>query len=83
MNLADLEALSKEVRARGLAFHLDGARAWNALVARGQWGDSDALRRTATCSTAFTCLSKGLGYPVGSVLVGPQPFIQKPTAFAK
>ncbi|KAI9459581.1 L-threonine aldolase [Russula earlei] len=56
-----------------MAFHLDGARLFNALVAKGE--------TTAQYGSAFNtisiCLSKGLGAPVGSVLLGPKPFIQK------
>ena len=77
-NLADLEELSLEVRSRGLAFHLDGARAWNAFVARGQWGDVNAISAYGRLFDSISlCLSKGLGCPVGSVLVGPNPFIQE------
>ena len=77
-NLAKLEALSLEVRSRGLAFHLDGARAWNAFVARGQWGDVNAIAAYGRLFDSISlCLSKGLGCPVGSVLVGPNPFIQE------
>lgn len=51
---------------RGLALHLDGARLFNALVETGetplQWG--------ALFDSISICLSKGLGAPVGSVLVG-------------
>lgn len=49
-----------------LGFHLDGARLWNALVAKNettrQYGD--------VFDTISVCLSKGLGCPVGSVLIG-------------
>lgn len=77
-NLSKLETLSREVRTRGLAFHLDGARAWNAFVARGQWGDPSALKAYGQLFDSISlCLSKGLGCPVGSVLVGPQSFIQE------
>ncbi len=56
----------------GLALHLDGARYFNAAVATG--GPIDAI--AAPCDTISICLSKGLGAPVGSVLVGPAAFIQ-------
>ena len=64
-----LEAI-REVRsattAVGVAMHLDGARLWNAHVASGV-----ALRDYGTeFDTVSVCLSKGLGAPVGSVLVG-------------
>ncbi len=58
-------------REHGLALHLDGARLFNALVATGQdersWG--------ATVDSISLCLSKGLGCPVGSVLIGDRAFI--------
>jgi threonine aldolase len=53
-------------RERGVAMHLDGARLWNAHVASGV-SLSDYGREFDTVSV---CLSKGLGAPVGSVLVG-------------
>lgn len=53
-------------RERGVAMHLDGARLWNAHVASGV-----ALADYGTeFDTVSVCLSKGLGAPVGSVLVG-------------
>jgi threonine aldolase len=52
-------------RAAGLGLHLDGARLWNAHVASGL-----PLRALASgFDTASVCLSKGLGAPIGSVLV--------------
>ena len=64
-----IEAI-REVRAAtqavGVAMHLDGARLWNAHVASGV-----SLRDYGTqFDTVSVCLSKGLGAPVGSVLVG-------------
>jgi threonine aldolase len=60
----------REVRAfcdrHGLALHLDGARLFNAAAA----GGGSAADYAATCHTVSICLSKGLGAPVGSVLVG-------------
>lgn len=60
---AEIAAICRE---EGLPFHLDGARAFNAAVALGV-----DLRDVVTgFDTASICLSKGLGAPVGSVLVG-------------
>jgi threonine aldolase len=57
----------------GLALHLDGARIFNAMVVDGQepkaWGKP--------FHSISVCLSKGLGAPVGSVLLGPKPFIHE------
>ena len=55
----------------GLKLHLDGARIWNAHVASGV----PLAEIAAPCDTVSVCLSKGLGAPVGSVLVGDAPTI--------
>ncbi len=64
--LAALQQLRRETSAVGVRMHLDGARLWNAHVASGV--ALDDYGRTA--DTVSVCLSKGLGAPVGSVLVG-------------
>lgn len=70
--------ISEACRAEGLAFHLDGARAWNAWVQREMWGDEAALRSYgALFDSVSLCFSKGLGCPVGSVLVGSEAFIRE------
>merc|ERR1712107_536179 len=61
-------ALCKELN---LAFHVDGARLWNAAVKLG----IPPRDLVATADTVTVCLSKGLGAPVGSVLVGSDSFI--------
>ena len=58
---------------RGLALHLDGARVWNAIVAKNE----DFLRYGKTFDSISVCLSKSLGCPVGSLLLGTKPFIKK------
>lgn len=58
---------------KGLATHLDGARICNAAVRQGI-GLADAVKGFDTVSV---CLSKGLGAPVGSVLLGPKAFIEE------
>jgi threonine aldolase len=55
----------------GLRLHLDGARLANAVVATG----ISFAAYAALCDTVSVCLSKGLGAPVGSVLVGDAPTI--------
>jgi threonine aldolase len=57
----------------GLSYHLDGARLWNALVAKNQ-SPKDFGKLFDTISV---CLSKGLGAPVGSVLLGTKEHIHK------
>jgi len=71
--IGDMEALSRWARERGLAVHLDGARLFNAVVASGV-----AARRWAACAdTVSICLSKGLGAPVGTCLVGDAEAINR------
>lgn len=60
-------------RERGLALHLDGARIFNAAVALGR----PAGEITRKFDSVMFCLSKGLGAPVGSMLVGSREFIDK------
>ena len=67
----ELEAIAAFTKAHGLALHLDGARIFNALVATGQRSE-DYGRLFDSISV---CLSKGLGAPVGSVLLGSAEFI--------
>jgi threonine aldolase len=75
-DVQELERLSAECRKRGLGFHLDGARVWNAWVQRGEWGRPERLRAYGQLFDSISlCLSKGLGCPVGSVLVGSKEFI--------
>lgn len=71
--IADMEAVSAWARQRGLAVHLDGARLFNAAVASGV-----AVDRWAACAdTVSLCLSKGLGAPVGTCLVGDAKTIER------
>ncbi|MCK0179380.1 aminotransferase class I/II-fold pyridoxal phosphate-dependent enzyme [Flavobacteriaceae bacterium S0862] len=51
-----------------LGYHLDGARLWNALVTK----DETAKQYGEVFDTISVCLSKGLGCPIGSVLVGDE-----------
>jgi threonine aldolase len=61
-----MSAIGSIARENGLKFHLDGARLWNALVARQE----DPLFYGETFDTISVCFSKGMGCPVGSVLLG-------------
>lgn len=58
---------------KGLGFHLDGARLWNALVAKKQ----TPVQYGEVFDSISICLSKSLGCPVGSVLLGKKDFIKK------
>ena len=59
--------------ANNLKFHLDGARIWNALVANNE----NPREYGKIFDTISVCFSKGLGAPVGSVLVGSKAAMQK------
>ena len=60
-------------RKNSLALHLDGARLWNASVATGL----TMLELSAPFDSVSVCLSKGLGAPVGSLLVGTEEYIHR------
>jgi threonine aldolase len=63
-------------RRHGVPLHLDGARFWNAVVA--QRGDGvDATTLAAPADSVTFCLSKGLGCPVGSLVVGSASFVAR------
>jgi threonine aldolase len=69
--LENIRAIRKVAHARGLKLHLDGARIFNALV---ETGDSPAMIGALVDSVSI-CISKGLGAPVGSVLIGKKDYI--------
>jgi threonine aldolase len=68
-----MEAATALARRHGLATHLDGARIFNAATAL----NTPVATLTRSFDTVSVCLSKGLGAPVGSVLVGSAPLIAK------
>ena len=63
--------VAEAAQRHGLALHLDGARLWNAAVAL----DLPEADLAAPFDTVNVCLSKGLGAPVGSVLVGSEAHV--------
>lgn len=63
--------ITGEARKRGIPVHLDGARIFNASAASGL----GVNELSEGCDSVMFCLSKGLGAPVGSMLVGDQDFI--------
>lgn len=75
----ELSRLRTMTRRRGLGLHLDGARVWNAQVARGAATDrgADWSSYGRHFDSISVCLSKGLGAPVGSVLLGDRDFIRE------
>ncbi|KAK9829692.1 hypothetical protein WJX72_007383 [[Myrmecia] bisecta] len=73
LDLGYMEAVHSWAEAQGLPIHLDGARVFNAATYLGVPVAAIAAQVT---SMQF-CLSKGLGAPVGSMVVGPRAFIGK------
>ena len=69
----EIEAISKACKENQLFLHLDGARIFNALVETGE----NPKDHGKLFDTISICLSKGLGAPVGSVLIGKEEHIKK------
>jgi threonine aldolase len=69
----DIKQIKKICEANDLSFHLDGARLFNALVAKNE----SPKQYGKIFDSISICISKGLGAPVGSVLIGTQRFIAK------
>ena len=72
-NWQEIEQISAVCKEKGLILHLDGARLFNAMVATGQ----TAAQYGKVFDSISICLSKGLGAPVGSLLLGNRAFIKK------
>jgi threonine aldolase len=70
---ADIDAAAEAAHDLGVPVHLDGARLFNACIAL----DTDPEEMTANVDTVMFCLSKGLGAPVGSILAGPESFVDR------
>jgi threonine aldolase len=76
---AQARAIVELAHAEKLPIHLDGARIFNAAVATGK-----SVQELATgFDSVMFCLSKGLGAPVGSLLVGNREFIEEARRFRK
>ncbi len=71
--LDELRKIKQVCDANNLKFHLDGARIWNAIVSKKQHPKNFGQ----LFDTISVCLSKGLGAPIGSVLISDQVTINK------
>lgn len=71
-DFSELEKIKTICDTNNLGYHLDGARLWNALVAKQE----NAKQYGVLFDTISVCLSKGLGCPIGSVLVGNKALMQ-------
>jgi threonine aldolase len=72
-DFSELKKIQKLSKQKNLAFHLDGARLFNALVAKNE----SPKQYGALFDTISICLSKGLGAPIGSILLGSKVHIAK------
>jgi threonine aldolase len=72
-DLAEISRIKEVCRDNHLKLHLDGARLFNALVARNQ----QATEYGRLFDSISVCLNKGLGCPIGSILMGPAAFIRQ------
>ena len=72
-DFSELEKLQKVSKENNLAFHLHGARLFNALVAKNE----TPKQYGALFDTISICLSKGLGAPIGSILLGSKEHIAR------
>lgn len=78
-DLDTLKALRTTADELGLKYHMDGARLFNALVETGD----DPAEVGALFDSVSICLSKGLGAPVGSLLLGSKDFVKRGRRFRK
>ncbi len=77
--LSVLNEIWAGAKAKGLPVHLDGARVFNAAVAL----ESTVAALTSGFDTVMSCLSKGLGAPIGSMLVGSRAAIEEARSVRK
>ncbi len=75
----EIDTIANFARERGIALHLDGARLWNASVASG----ISPREYAEPFDTVSVCLSKGLGAPIGSVMVGTRRHVDVARRFRK
>ena len=73
LTLEHTRAVAAIAHERGVPLHVDGARFFNSCVAQGL----APAELAAPADTVTFCLSKGLAAPIGSVVVGPAPFIDR------
>jgi threonine aldolase len=78
-DFSEIDAIQKVAKSNGLGLHLDGARIFNAIVHKKE----DPKQYGKVFDSISICLSKGLGAPVGSVLIGSAPFIKKARRWRK
>ena len=78
-NLTTLKSISELCKENDISIHLDGARIWNALIAT----NTNAIDYGKLFDTISVCFSKGLGCPIGSMLLGNNSIIKKAIRYRK
>jgi threonine aldolase len=73
-----IKSLSKISKSNGLKFHMDGARIWHAILT-----DPQSIEYGKYCDSLTFCFSKGLGAPIGSMLMGDKNFINEAREYRK
>lgn len=79
MPLSEARRITKWAHANDIKVHLDGARLWEAVVS----GAGSLTEYTSLFDSVSLCFSKGLGAPIGSIIVGSQALIKKARWFRK
>ncbi len=74
----EIKRIRKVCDRHHLGYHLDGARLWNALVAK-----NESTEQYGIFDTISVCLSKGLGCPIGSVLIGDEHIMKNAIRYRK
>jgi threonine aldolase len=74
-----VQEICDKAHTMGLKVHLDGARVFNAAAALKE----DVAHMTRKCDSVMFCLSKGLGAPIGSMIVGSREFIGRARVYRK
>ncbi len=77
--LGAIKSLRATLLEKKIPLHIDGARIWNAAVASG----FTVADYADQCDTLSVCFSKGLGAPIGSIVIGSSEFIEKSRRYRK
>ena len=77
--ISEIKKLREESEKLGIALHLDGARIWNAHIASGV----ELIEYGKYFDTLSVCLSKGLGAPVGSLMIASKERVAKARQWRK
>lgn len=79
MPLSETRRITEWARANGIKVHLDGARLWEAVAT----GAGSLADYSSAFDSVSLCFSKGLGAPIGSIIVGSKEFIDRARWFRK